>query len=93
MIGPSQDIDKAESLTLTRDVVEELTEKIADLERLSLRPLVLLYEEELRHFKAKMTFASAVPGEVCKKKVELWDDELADLSKFITELLKGAHEK
>lgn len=77
----------------TRDVVSELQDKVKDLERLSLRPLVLQYETELRHLKARLSFAFAVPGEVCKKRIELWEDEIADLSKFITELIKGAHEK
>lgn len=93
MAEANYDLDNPIS-TDSRDVViEEMKEKIKDLETLSLRPLVLLYESELRQFKAKLVFASPVPGELCKKKVELWDDEVQDLIKFLTELLNGANAK
>lgn len=101
MFGKHHDIDNSFSTeleTTTRDVadlqieIENLREENSALSQLSLRPLVLKYELELKELKMKMNLASQVPGELCLKNVVLWDDEIQTLTTFITELIKGAHE-
>lgn len=106
MFGPTPDIDNSFAPVTTRDVVNELKARIASLEienenlkqdaeasrKLSLRPLVLLHEHELKDLRLKLNLSVPVPGELSRKRVTLWDDECGTLSQFITDLLKGAHE-
>lgn len=86
MLGKPHDIDNSFSYDC-----EKPTRGVEERE-FDLRTLVLKYEVDLRELKMKMALADQVPGELCKKNVQLWDDEINTLNQFIKELLNGAHE-
>lgn len=101
MFGKHHDLDNSyqdESSASTRKIaalesdLETAREDAETSKKLSLRPLVLKYELELRELRAKLNLSLPVPGELCKKNVQLWDDEISTLTTFIKELLDGAHE-
>lgn len=101
MFGKPHDIDNSFSHDCegpTRDVadlkieLENALEEAEAYKRLSLKPIVLKYELDLRELKMKMNLATSVPGELCMKNIKLWDDEIQTITQFIEELLKGAHE-
>lgn len=96
MLNPATVVSELE----TRDeVISSLREKISDLEltietlketlettkKHSMFPHFKTFLTDLKELKVKMKFSSVIPGEICKRNVQLWDDEIAEFTRFVEE--------